>query len=108
LYAAMTFTMRRRIRDFGVRIALGASPHHILTAVVREGLALTMAGLGIGAALSLAIAIGLRSLLFGVAPTDAPTYGGVVALLTAASLVACYLPAYRASRIDPMQALRQD
>jgi putative ABC transport system permease protein len=108
LYAAMTFTMRRRIRDFGVRIALGASPHHILTAVVREGLALTMVGLGIGAALSLAIAIGLRSLLFGVAPTDAPTYGGVVALLTAASLVACYLPAYRASRIDPMQALRQD
>jgi predicted permease len=107
-YAAVAFTMRRRIRDFGVRIALGASPADILASVVREGLRLTMAGLALGGALSLAAATGLRGMLFGVTPTDAPTYGLVFSLLAAASLVACYLPARRSARIDPMQALRQE
>jgi putative ABC transport system permease protein len=107
-YAAMAFTMRRRIRDFGVRIALGASTHDIVTAVVREGLGLTAAGLAIGLALSLVAARGLRSMLFGVTPTDARTYAAVFVLLAAASLLACYLPAHRAARIDPMQALREE
>jgi macrolide transport system ATP-binding/permease protein len=107
-YAAMAFTMRRRIRDFGVRIALGASSRDIVTPVVREGLRLTAVGLAVGTALSVATAIGLRSMLLGVTPTDARTYAGVFTLLAAASLVACYLPAYRAARIDPMQALREE
>ena len=107
-YAAMAFTMRRRIRDFGVRIALGASARDIVSSVVREGLRLTAAGLAIGTALSLAAAAALRSMLFGVTPTDARTYAGVFTLLAAASLVACYLPAHRAARIDPMQALRDE
>jgi predicted permease len=107
-YAAVTFTMRRRIRDFGVRIALGASSGDILASVVREGLRLTVAGLAIGCALSLATAIGLRSMLFGVTPTDVRTYLAVFALLGVASLFACYLPARRSARIDPMQALRQE
>jgi predicted lysophospholipase L1 biosynthesis ABC-type transport system permease subunit len=71
-YAAVAFTMRRRSRDFGVRLALGASSADILSAVVREGLRLTIAGLAIGCALSLATATGLRSMLFGVTPTDLP------------------------------------
>ena len=107
-YAAMAFTMRRRIRDFGVRIALGASARDIAASVVREGLRMTAVGLAIGAALSLATATSLRSALFGVTPTDARTYAGVCALLAAASLLACYLPARRAARIDPMQALRDE
>jgi predicted permease len=107
-YAAVAFTMRRRIRDFGVRMALGASSADILGAVVREGLRLTIAGLAIGGALSVAAATGLRSMLFGVTPTDARTYLLVFALLAAASFVACYLPARRTARIDPMQALRQE
>jgi predicted permease len=107
-YAAVAFTMRRRIRDFGVRMALGASSADILGSVVREGLRLTAAGLLIGGALSIAAATGLRSMLFGVTPTDARTYVVVFALLGAASLIACYLPARRSARIDPMQALRQE
>ena len=107
-YAAVAFTMRRRMRDFGVRIALGASSRDIRTSVLREGLRLTALGLAIGGALSLATAGSLRSMLFGVTPTDARTYVGVFALLAAASLIACYVPARRASRIDPMQALREE
>ena len=107
-YAAMVFTMRRRIRDFGVRMALGASSQEIVASALREGLHLTAAGLVIGGALSLVAATGLRSLLFGVAPTDPRTYVGVVVLLGVASLIACYLPAYRAGHIDPMRALRED
>ena len=85
-YAAVAFTMRRRMRDFGVRIALGASSRDILTSVLREGLRLTAVGLAIGGALSLATAGSLRSMLFGVTPTDARTYVGVFALLATASL----------------------
>ena len=107
-YAAMSFTIRRRIRDFGVRMALGASSDDILVSVVREGLRLTGVGLTIGCALSLAAATGLRSMLFGVTPTDARTYAGVLVLLAAATLVACYLPAHRAAHTDPMQALREE
>ena len=107
-YAAMAFTMRRRIRDFGVRIALGASSRDILTSGVLEGLRMTAIGLTIGGALSLATASTLRSMLFGVTPTDTPTYAGVFGLLAIASLVACFLPAHRAARIDPMQALREE
>jgi len=107
-YAAMSFTMRRRIRDFGVRIALGASEREITSSVLREGLRLTAIGLAIGGALGIAAATGLRSMLFGITPTDARTYAGVFGLLAAASLVACYLPARRAAHIDSMQALRED
>jgi putative ABC transport system permease protein len=107
-YAAMAFTMRRWIRDFGVRMALGASSREILRSEVFEGLRMTAIGLAIGGALSLATAIALRSMLFGVTPTDTSTYVGVFALLAAASLVACVLPAHRAARIDPMQALREE
>jgi putative ABC transport system permease protein len=100
--------MRRRIRDFGVRIALGASPRDIIAAVLREGLAMTAVGGAIGLVLSVVTATALRSILYGVTATDARTYAGVVTLLSAASLVACYLPARRAASIDPMQALRDE
>jgi len=107
-YAAMTFATRRRVREFGVRMALGASSRDILASVVGEGWRLTGAGLAIGVALSLVAARGARAWLYGVTPTDGATYVGVIAVLACASLIACYLPARRAARIDPMQALRQD
>ena len=107
-YAAMTFATRRRVREFGVRMALGASSRDILASVVGEGWRLTIVGLAIGFALSLAAGRGVRAWLNGVTPTDTATYVGVIAVLASASLVACYLPARRAARTDPMQALRQD
>ena len=107
-YAAMTFATRTRVREFGVRMALGASSRQILTSVVGEGWRLTSVGLVIGLGLGLGAARGVRAWLYGVTPTDARTYVGVFVVLTAASLVACYWPAHRASRIDPLEALRQD
>jgi predicted permease len=107
-YAAMAFTMRRRIHDFAIRLALGASSRDIIVGVVREGLVLTAIGLTFGGVLSVVAASGLRSMLFGVTPTDARTYFGVIVLLAVASLTACYVPAHRAARLDPMQALREE
>ena len=107
-YAVLAFTMKRRTRDFGVRMALGASAAQILSSVLREGLRLTTAGLLIGSALSLVSGRALRSMLFGVTPTDPLTYAGVVITLACASLMACWLPGWRASRIDPMTALREE
>ena len=107
-YAVLAFAMKRRTREFGLRMALGASARQILGSVVGEGLRLTVVGLAIGFALSLVAARALRSVLFGVSATDPPTYTCVVVVLAAASLMACWLPARRASRVDPMQALREE
>jgi putative ABC transport system permease protein len=107
-YAVVAFNMRHRIREFGVRIALGASSSQVLGGVLREGLFLTFVGLACGLALSVAVAIAARSVLFNVTPTDPATYAGVFGVLAVVSLVACCLPARGAARVDPVQALRQE
>ena len=107
-YAVIAFNMRRRVREFGVRIALGASARQVLSTVLGEGFALTAIGLSVGLLLSLGVALAARRVLFGVTPTDAPTYAAVLALLGCVALVACCLPARAATRIDPVQALRQE
>jgi macrolide transport system ATP-binding/permease protein len=107
-YAVVAFDGRRRTREFAVRIALGASPPHLVASVLGETFKLTAVGLVVGFALSLAVAAVLSRFLFGVTATDPPTYAGVFAILTAASLAACYVPARRAARIDPMTALRTE
>jgi len=76
--------------------------------VMREGMLLTLAGLVVGSLLSFGVAVALRGLLFGVTPSDPLTYAGVFLLLATASLLACYLPARRASRVDPLVALRYE
>ena len=89
-------------------MVLGASPTQASRIIVKEGLLLTALGLGIGLTLCATAGRALAHLLFGVTPTDATTWLAVIALLTAVSLTACYIPARRAARIDPMSALRQD
>lgn len=108
LYAVVAFSTRQRTTEFGVRLALGASSQRILRTALGEGLRPTVAGLVVGFALSLAIGAAMRGVLYGVAPTDATTYLEVFALLTVTALAACYMPARRAARINPVQALRND
>ena len=107
-YAVVAFDGRRRTREFGLRIALGASSAQLIAAVMAESFRLTMVGLVIGFGLSVATGSVLAGVLFGVTPTDPPTYLGVFALLATASLLACYLPARRAARTDPLVALRTE
>lgn len=105
-YAVVSFDMRRRVRELGLHIALGASSRQVLARVLSEGFTLTAIGLVTGFALSLATGRILGRALYGITATDPLTYTGVFALLAGASLLACYLPARRAARINPMNALR--
>ena len=107
-YAIIAFNMRRRTRDFGVRMALGASSHRIRRDVVREAFATTAIGLALGFVLSAATGTAFRSVLLGVTPTDPPTYAGVVVILAVTSIAASYLPAWRAGRVNVVEALRQE
>jgi putative ABC transport system permease protein len=106
IYGVMSYAVARRTNEIGIRIALGAEPGMVLRSVVKEGLALAGIGAVIGLALSLAFARLMRGILFGVSPTDLLTFAGVTATLTIAALVASVVPALRATRIDPLQALR--
>ena len=107
-YAVAMFNMRRRTKDFGVRMALGASASQIQRDVVAEALRLTWRGMVIGFMLSAGVGLASRSVLFGVTPTDPPTYAAVLVVLAVTSLVASYLPAWRAGRVNVVDALRQD
>jgi ABC-type antimicrobial peptide transport system permease subunit len=108
LYAVVAFYTGKRTRELGIRAALGASPAQASRLIVKEGLLLTAAGLALGLGICGIAGKAFAHLLYGVAPTDALTWISVVALLTAVALGACYLPARRAARVDPMEALRQD
>jgi len=108
LYGVIAYGVARRTREIGVRVALGARPKDVLALVVGDGARLLGAGLLIGLALALAATRLLRGLLFGVSPSDPASLAGVSALLAAVALLACALPALRASRVDPVVALRTD
>ncbi len=106
LYGTMAYIVARRTQEIGVRIALGAEPSGVRAMVVREGLTLAGAGVAIGLAAALAGARLVASMLYGIKSTDVATYAGSAALLFATMLAASYIPAWRASRVDPLTALR--
>ncbi|HEX3471230.1 MAG TPA: ABC transporter permease [Silvibacterium sp.] len=108
LYGVMSHAVANRTREIGIRIALGANPLDVVWLVLGQGTRLALVGIAFGLAGSLALAGLLRSLIFGIAPTDPVTYTGAAIFLTAVALVACGLPAIRAASIDPMKALRAE
>jgi len=104
----MSYTVTRRANEIGIRLAMGASRSGVLRLVIVEAVWLVGIGLVIGAALGLGAAKAARSLLFGLQPTDPVTIGAAIALLATIGFIASYLPARRASRVDPMNVLRQE
>jgi predicted permease len=106
LYSVVAYNVAQRTREIGVRVALGASRGQILLLVLRQGMILTVIGLVIGGMLAVAAGFGLRSQLMGIAPTDPVSFIGTTLLLLGVSLAACLVPARRATRLDPVTALR--
>ena len=108
IYGVMSLYVSNRTTEFGIRLALGAQPSALLRSVLRQGLTLTLAGLIAGTAAAFALTRTLASLLFEVSATDPTVFFSVPLLLVAVALVACYTPAQRATRVDPLLALREE
>jgi predicted permease len=107
-YGVLSYMVTERRREIGIRVALGATRSHVLTQIMKQGLHVTAIGAAIGLAGALAVNRLIASLLFGVQPTDIVTIAFVIATITAVSVVASWLPAWRASRLDPNVALRDE
>jgi putative ABC transport system permease protein len=108
LYGLLAFVVTERTKEIGIRIALGAHVGQLTRAVIGEGLVLVGAGAGLGLVGSLFLLRSIETLLFGVTPRDASTYGMVIGLLFIVAAIASYIPARRAARVEPLTALRQD
>ena len=106
LFAVLAHDVSQRVHEMGVRMALGAQRRDVLRLVLREGLALTATGLLVGIALSSGVSHTLEDFLFGVSPSDPVIYAAIAALLTVVAMLACWIPALRATRVDPMAILR--
>jgi putative ABC transport system permease protein len=106
VYGVMAYLVVQRVSEIGVRMALGAHPRNILSLVLGHGTKLALAGIGIGLVAAFTLAGLMNSLLYRVSPIDPVTFGTVSALLTVLALAACYVPARRTTKIDPVVALR--
>jgi len=108
IYGVMAYSVAQRTQEIGIRMALGAHPGHIVTMVLRQGMGETALGVTAGLAAALALTGAIEKLLFKIEPTDPLTFAGVVAVLASSAFAACWIPARRATRVDPMVALRYE
>jgi len=108
VYGLISFTVTQRVPEIGVRLALGASPRQVFTQVIGQGLRLAAIGVGLGLVAAAAATTLVRGLLFDTSATDPVVYGALAVLLLAVAGFACYVPARRAMRVDPMTALRSE
>jgi putative ABC transport system permease protein len=108
IFGVMSYSVTLRTREIGLRMALGAPQSQVLKLILKQGLVLTLAGIGVGLVGALALTRLLSGLLFGVRSTDPATFAAIVLLLTFVSMIACYIPARRATRVDPLIALKYD
>ena len=108
IYGVTAFTVTRRTREIGIRIAMGAQPSDVMRMVLKQGMTLVLIGSAIGLALAALSSRVLERLLFGVPPIDPLTFGAAAVLLASIGLAACYVPARRATRISPVEALRYE
>jgi len=108
IYGVLSFLVSKRTREIGIRIALGAQHHDVLWLVLKEGAKFSVSGIGLGLAGAFVVTRWLASELYGVGPMDPVTYVGVAIVMAAVTMFACYVPARRAMRVDPMVALRYE
>jgi ABC-type antimicrobial peptide transport system permease subunit len=108
LYGVMSYLVTQRTREFGIRVALGARRANVLNLILKQGLKLSLIGVGLGVAAAMGLTHVMSTLLYGVRPTDPPTFVAVATMLTVVALAACWIPAWRATKVDPMVALRYE
>jgi putative ABC transport system permease protein len=108
IYGIVSFSTARRTREIGIRMALGGSARDVMSLILRQGAGMVIAGLGIGFLIALGVTRVMARLLIGVSPSDPVTYATVALLLTVVALLACWIPARRATRVDPGAALRYE
>jgi ABC-type antimicrobial peptide transport system permease subunit len=108
IYGVLSYLVAQRTREIGIRMALGAQARDVIALTLKQGMRPTLVGVALGLAGAFALTRVMSSLLFGVSPTDLVTFAVSALVLTVVALLPCWLPARRAARIDPMEALRYE